>query len=41
MSMKLVEFRVQEYNCFEDSRWISIDNLTILLSKNEAGITMK
>jgi predicted ATP-dependent endonuclease of OLD family len=37
--MKLVEFRVQKYKCFEDSGWISIDNLTVLVGKNEAGKT--
>ena len=35
--MQLAEFRVQNYKIIEDSGWIPVQDLTILVGKNESG----
>lgn len=37
--MELQELRVQNYRCIDDSGWVSIDDLTCLIGKNESGKT--
>jgi hypothetical protein len=37
--MKLDAVRVRNYRCIEDSGWVSIDDLTCLIGKNESGKT--
>ena len=37
--MELVSVRVQNYKCIDDSEEFSLDNLTCLAGKNEAGKT--
>jgi energy-coupling factor transporter ATP-binding protein EcfA2 len=35
--MQLTEFRVQNYKIINDTGWIPVENLTILVGKNESG----
>lgn len=37
--MKLVEFRVQNYKCVNDTGWIEIDDITCFIGKNQSGKT--
>jgi predicted ATPase len=37
--MKLKRFRVQKFKCVVDSGWVDVDELTVLVGKNEAGKT--
>ena len=37
--MELDDVRVRNYRCIEDSGWVSIDDLTCLIGKNESGKT--
>ncbi|MDB6034428.1 MAG: hypothetical protein JWM16_4766, partial [Verrucomicrobiales bacterium] len=37
--MKLKRFRVQKFKCVVDSGWVDVDELTVLIGKNEAGKT--
>jgi hypothetical protein len=37
--MNLHELRVQNYRCIEDSGWVSMENPTCLIGKNESGKT--
>ncbi len=37
--MQLKQFRIQMYRCITDSGWVDVDNLTVLVGKNEVGKT--
>jgi energy-coupling factor transporter ATP-binding protein EcfA2 len=37
--MNLKRFRVQKFKCVVDSGWVDVDELTVLIGKNEAGKT--
>jgi predicted ATPase len=37
VSVRLEAFRVQNYKRVEDTGWISVRDLTVLVGKNEAG----
>jgi len=37
--MKLESFRVRNYRCVQDSGWIDVDDITVLVGKNESGKT--
>jgi len=37
--MDLTSLRVRNYRCIEDSGWVSVDDLTCLVGKNESGKT--
>ncbi|MEW6306579.1 MAG: AAA family ATPase [Verrucomicrobiota bacterium] len=37
--MKLTRFKVQHYRCILDSGWIDVEDLTVLVGKNESGKT--
>ncbi|MES3518429.1 MAG: ATP-binding protein, partial [Natronomonas sp.] len=37
--MELQDLRVQNYKCIDDTGWVSIENLTCLIGKNESGKT--
>ncbi|MCX5669696.1 MAG: AAA family ATPase [Planctomycetota bacterium] len=37
--MKLESFRVTNYRCVQDSGWIDMDDITVLVGKNESGKT--
>jgi energy-coupling factor transporter ATP-binding protein EcfA2 len=38
-AMKIKRFRVQKFKCVVDSGWVDVDELTVLVGKNEAGKT--
>jgi energy-coupling factor transporter ATP-binding protein EcfA2 len=35
--VKLIEFRVIDFRCIEDSGWVKVEDMTCLIGKNEAG----
>jgi hypothetical protein len=37
--MKLLSFRIQKYKCVQDSGWVEVSPLTVMVGKNEAGKT--
>lgn len=37
--MKLRRFKISNYKCIEDSGWINVNDLTVVVGKNEAGKT--
>lgn len=37
--MKLKKFKIDKYKCIDHSGWIDINNLTVIVGKNEAGKT--
>ena len=37
--IKLTRFRIQNYQCIDDSDWIDIEDVTALVGKNESGKT--
>lgn len=37
--MKLTAFRVENYRCILDSGWIDVDDITVIVGKNESGKT--
>ena len=39
MKIKLTEFRIQNFRCFDDSGWINVSDITALVGNNESGKT--
>lgn len=39
MKIKLTEFRIQNFRCFDDSGWINVNDITALVGNNESGKT--
>ncbi len=39
MKIKLTEFRIQNFRCFDDSGWVNVNDITSLVGNNEAGKT--
>lgn len=37
--MKLISFRVKDYRCIQDSGWVEIDDIAVIVGKNESGKT--
>lgn len=37
--MRVKQFRIQNYKCIEDTGWITADDVTVLVGKNESGKT--
>lgn len=37
--MKLTKFRIQDYRCINDSGWVEIDDIAVIVGKNESGKT--
>ncbi|HEY1791266.1 MAG TPA: AAA family ATPase [Verrucomicrobiae bacterium] len=37
--MKLTKFRVQDYRCINDSGWVELDDIAVIVGKNESGKT--
>jgi len=37
--MNLKSLRVRNYRCIDDSGWVSVDDFTCLIGKNESGKT--
>jgi len=37
--MKLTKFRIQDYRCIQDSGWVEIDDIAVIVGKNESGKT--
>ena len=37
--MKLTKFRIQDYRCINDSGWIELDDIAVIVGKNESGKT--
>ncbi len=35
--MRLIKFRISDFRCIEDSGWVTIEDMTCLVGKNEAG----
>ena len=39
LTMDLIKFRVTMYKGIKDSRWVDVNDLTVLVGKNESGKT--
>lgn len=39
MTMRLIEYRVQNFRSVDDSGWIDVDDVTALIGVNESGKT--
>lgn len=37
--MKLIKFKIDKYKCIDHSEWIEVNELTVIVGKNEAGKT--
>ena len=37
--MKLTAFRIENYRCIQDSGWVEIDDIAVIVGKNESGKT--
>jgi AAA15 family ATPase/GTPase len=37
--MKLTKFRTQDYRSIHDSDWVDIDDIAVIVGKNESGKT--
>ena len=37
--MRMQQFRIQNYKCIEDTGWMRVDDVTVLVGKNESGKT--
>ncbi|HUZ61200.1 MAG TPA: ATP-binding protein [Hanamia sp.] len=37
--MRLIKFKIDKYKCIDDSKWIEVSELTVIVGKNEAGKT--
>ncbi|MBU4186173.1 MAG: ATP-binding protein, partial [Proteobacteria bacterium] len=37
--MKMTAFRVENYRCVFDSGWVEIDDIAVIVGKNESGKT--
>ena len=37
--MKLTKFRVENYRCIQDSGWVELDDIAVIVGKNESGKT--
>jgi predicted ATP-dependent endonuclease of OLD family len=37
--MKLTAFRIENYRCIQDSGWVDVDDIAVIVGKNESGKT--
>jgi AAA ATPase domain len=37
--MKLTAFRIENYRCIQDSGWVEVDDIAVIVGKNESGKT--
>lgn len=37
--MKLTEFRIENFRCIQDSGWVQVDDIAVIVGKNESGKT--
>src|SRR2546427_330943 len=37
--MKLTAFRIENYRCIQDSGWVELDDIAVVVGKNESGKT--
>jgi predicted ATP-dependent endonuclease of OLD family len=37
--MRCQPFRIRDYKCIEDSGWVEVGSVTVLVGKNESGKT--